>query len=364
MKLSHVPSLDATLSKLGFGAMRLPEKDGAIDQEQVNRMVKHAFDHGVNYFDTAYVYGDGASELALGTALQQLDRSKFYLADKMPFWSIGENHLDACFQTSLDRLQTDYIDFYLLHCMGRDTYGAAKQLDAIKWAVQKKKEGKIRHLGFSIHDDYEFLLEILGDYDWDFAQIQFNYLDLQDKPGLAGYEELTRRNIPIVIMEPLKGGALADIPDHIAAPFRALGGSNVSYAFRWLAEKPGIVTILSGMSTLAQVEDNVRVFADIAPLSEAEHAAINQVEQNIKSTQKVPCTGCRYCMPCPMGVMIPDQFKAWNTQAMQPKSGNWISGAAVDAENAALCVSCGACMTHCPQHINIPEKLRELAAGK
>ena len=364
MKMSKLDKLNISLSKLGFGAMRLPEKDGIIDQDHVNRMVKYAFDNGINYYDTAYVYDDGGSEIALGKALKQLKREDFFLADKLPFWKAdSKESLDTIFNTTLERLQTDYIDFYLMHSLDRDSFEKMIEFDGVNWAIKKKKEGKIKHLGFSIHDDYDFLLEVLKQYDWDFAQIQFNYLDLDDNPGEKGYNELVKLNIPIIIMEPLKGGLLSDIPDNIAAPFRELGGSNVSYAFRWLAEKEGIVTILSGMSNMNQLEENIKVFEDIQPLNQEEHKAILKVEENIKALQKVKCTSCRYCMPCPFGVEIPDIFKAWNTKAMH-NSSNWISGTFINYKSAAKCVSCGKCLSLCPQHIQIPDMLQKVISEK
>lgn len=364
MKMSKLDKLNLSLSKLGFGAMRLPKKDGVIDQDHVNKMVKYAFDNGINYYDTAYVYDDGGSEIALGNALKQLNREDFFLADKLPYWKAdSKESLDKIFNTTLERLQTDYIDFYLMHSLDRDAYEKMIRYDGINWAIQKKKEGKIKYLGFSIHDDYDFLLDVLKEYDWDFAQIQFNYLDLEDNPGEKGYNELVKRNIPIIIMEPLKGGLLSDIPDNIAAPFRELGNSNVSFAFRWLAEKEGIVTILSGMSNMKQLEENIEVFKDIEPLTEDEHKAILKVEENIKALQKVKCTGCRYCMPCPLGVEIPDIFKAWNTKSMH-NSSNWISGTFINYKSAAKCVACGKCLSLCPQHIQIPEMLQKVIAEK
>ena len=353
--------LGNTVSKLGFGAMRLPTKpDGSIDQEHFNKMVAYAIDKGVNYFDTSFVYHDGNSEVALGIALEPYERSSYLLADKMSFWSANsEEFLETSFQTSLKKLKTDYIDFYLLHSLNELTYSKAKAVHALEWAIQKKKEGKIRYLGFSIHADYDFLLDVLKDYDWDFVQIQLNYLDTDDNPGLKGYEELAKRGIPVQIMEPLKGGVLTDLPDTVTAPFAKLGGSNASFAFRWLAEKPGIGVILSGMSSMEQVEANTAIFDEIAPLNDEEKAAIDQVKQNILDSQKVGCTGCRYCMPCPVGIDIPGSFKAWNNKSMQ-KNSNWISSTAVDKNKIQQCVECGQCMNHCPQNIQIPVMLKQL----
>lgn len=353
------------VSKLGFGAMRFPQKDGAIDQPAVNAMIRRALDSGVTYFDTAASYGAGTNERALGEALRAsgYPRDAYMIASKMPFWKADRpEYLDEIFAKSLENLGVDYIDFYLLHAMNAESFDKAVGLGAIEFVNRKKREGKIRHVGFSIHDSFETLVRILDSNAWDFAQIQLNYLDEKDRPGLDGYNELVRRGIPIVIMEPLKGGVLSDLPDNIAGPFRALGQSNASYAFRWLCEKPGLMTILSGMSAMPQVEENLAIFADPAPLSDAEHAAIDAVRENVRIAQRVGCTGCRYCLPCPKEIPIPDIFKAWNTRALNSGS-NWVNGTDVDVDAARSCVRCHACESRCPQKIAVPDKLAELVAA-
>ncbi len=350
------------LTKLGFGAMRLPYKDGDIDQQKVNEMVKYAIENGINYFDTSLIYHDGKSEVSLGIALEPFKRESYFLADKMSFWLVNsEEDLDKLFNTSCERLKTDYIDYYLMHSMTKEMFAKVKNLKAIEWALQKKKEGKIKHLGFSIHDDYDCLVDILNEHDWEFAQIQYNYMDLDDNPGKKGYDELVKRNIPIVVMEPLKGGALSNIPEHIATPFSELGKSNASFSFRWLAEQKGINIILSGMSDLNQLKENIELFKNISPLNEEEHQAILKVKENLKQLQKVNCTGCSYCMPCPIGITIPELFRSWNMRSMM-KTHNWISGVDINKSLAEKCVECGKCMSHCPQNINIPEKLKQLVA--
>lgn len=350
------------VSKLGFGAMRFPKKGDQIDQEQVNAMIKAAYDAGVNYFDTAYVYGGGASEIALGKALKQFPRDSFFLADKHPFYNLKTmEERDTFFNTSLERCGVDYFDFYLIHAVNGKNAKGIIDYDMVNWAVQKKKEGKIRYLGFSMHDTIDLLNELLALHDWDFVQIQYNYLDTEGEPGTKGYEELVKRNIPITIMEPLKGGVLVNIPENLTKPFRDIGMSNQEIAFRWIAEKKGILTVLSGMSSIEQTEDNLRIFSNLESLTDEQNAAIAQVKKNIIDAQKVGCTGCAYCMPCPMGINIPASFKAWNTKAMND-STNWISGADIDAETIKKCVECGQCMNHCPQKINVPEKLKELLA--
>lgn len=358
--VKKITVLGNEISKLGFGTMRLPQIDGKINQDEVNKMIKCAIENGINYFDTSFVYHDGNSEVALGIGLEPFERESYYLADKMSFWDAKDSsYLDKQFEIQLKKLKTDYIDFYLMHCLNELTYKNAKNVDAFKWALQKKKEGKIKYLGFSIHADYNLLLDVLDECDFDFAQIQYNYMDINDNPGHKGYEELVKRNIPIMIMEPLKGGALVNIPDNLTKPYQKLGGTNISYAFRWLAEKEGIAVILSGMSDMEQVKSNIEIFTDIKPLSEEEHNAIEEVKKNIESTQKVNCTGCKYCMPCPVGINIPQTFRAWNTKSMS-NTNNWISGTEIDKKQIEKCVECKKCMSHCPQNIEIPNMLKNI----
>lgn len=365
MHYTTLEKLGIKVSKLGFGAMRLPcHEDGTIHQEAVNEMVALAIENGVNYFDTSIIYHNGMSEVSLGKALKPYPRSSYYLADKMSFWDVKTpEQLDSFFQGSLDRLGMDYIDFYLMHSLTKELWKKIKKLDAINWALQKQKEGKIKFLGFSIHDDATLLTEVLDAYDWDFAQIQYNYLDEFSEPGKAGYLELVKRQIPIMIMEPLKGGILATIPEHICKPFKAFNGSCASFSFRWLADQTGIATILSGMTYLPHVEDNIHTFNHLTPLSSAEHKAIETVKDNILQSQKVACTGCKYCLPCPLGIPIPTLFAAWNLQSMN-QTGNWVSGEYLDYKSAEKCITCNKCMTKCPQHIQIPTKLKELVATK
>ncbi len=349
-----------TISKLGFGCMRLPQKDGAIDQAHFNQMVDYAMENGVNYFDTSFVYHGGESETAIGIALEKYPRDRYYLADKMSFWSAdSEEYLEKAFNTSCKKLKTDYIDFYLLHSLNDATFSTVKKLDAIKWAAEKKKQGKIKKLGFSIHAGYDCLVEILDSYAWDFVQIQYNYLDEDDNPGKKGYDELVKRKLPIIIMEPLKGGVLTDLPEEITAPYIKLGKSNPEMAFAWLAEKANIVTILSGVSNIEQLKQNIEIFKNLKPLGHEENTAIQSVRSAIKASQKVACTACRYCMPCPVGIAIPQNFKAWNLKAMQ-KNSNWISGTAINKTSLQGCINCGVCSSRCPQSLDIPQLLKTI----
>lgn len=353
---------DRPVSKLGFGCMRFPKKDNVTDQECVDQMVRYALDHGVNYFDTAFGYGNGENERNLAHALKAsgYPREAYTIADKMPFWRAdSKEFLENTFNEALKNLETDYIDFYLLHAMNVDLFEKALSFDAINWINEKKRQGKIRHVGFSIHDSHDLLVRILDANQWDFVQIQYNYLDENDRPGKLGYDELVKRGIPIVIMEPQKGGTLSDLTDNIAGPFREIGGSNASYSFRWLCERPGIMTILSGMKTMGQVMENVQIFDEPKPLTRAEEEAILKVVKNIQAQNRIGCTGCGYCQPCPMDIKIPDIFRAWNTRDLEA-GADWVNGTDVDVRNAENCVKCGACLEKCPQKIAIPDKLEEI----
>ncbi|MGL5541048.1 MAG: aldo/keto reductase [Erysipelotrichaceae bacterium] len=354
------------VSTLGFGMMRLPMHQGEIDQAKVNEMVKLAYDKGVNYFDTAYIYHDGKSESALAQALKQVGRENVMIADKLPVWLIkNDADMDRYFQIMLERLDTDYLDFLLLHAMDFAKWDIVKRFKIVEWAQKLKAEGKIRYLGFSIHAPYALLEEMVKMHEWDFAQIQMNYMDIVHEPGLQGYLELERRKIPVIIMEPLKGGTLANIPAHLAQPFAQLAPnrSQASYAFRWLLQHRGIMTILSGMGQLDQVEDNLETFASYEAPDEEEQLAVQQVRAHLEACIKVPCTGCNYCMPCPFGVNIPKTFAVYNERAKyRGQEQGWRSGTDYDTKAFAdRCVQCGKCVPLCPQHINIPKELGIIA---
>ena len=350
------------VSSLGFGAMRLPRKDDVIDQEAANRLIRTALEHGVNYFDTAYGYGSGANERALSAALRAsgFPRDSYMIASKMPFWGADSHeYLEETFNKTLQNLGTDYVDFYLMHAMNEELFDKVLRFGAIEWVNEKKRQGKIRHIGFSIHDSIGLLKKILDANDWEFTQIQLNFLDEKDNPGLEGYEELRRRNIPIVIMEPMKGGTITGLPAHIVKPFGDLGGTAAYFGFRWLCEKPGIMTILSGMNADAQLEENLAIFDDPQPLNDAERTAVKSVCANVQAALHVSCTGCGYCQPCPADIKIPDVFHLWNRQALQGKASVNPERLQKALDQAQSCLTCRACESRCPQHIPIPDKLAE-----
>ena len=346
------------ISRLGFGCMRFPKT-----LEETKECIDTAFAAGVNYYDTAYVYNN--SEVTLAKCLEGYDRSSYYLTSKLPLDKVTKKEdVRALFEESCRRLNTDYIDFYLLHAISASRLQMVKDFDMISELKELIKEGRIKHLGFSIHADKNVLLDTLEIYDFDFVQIQLNYLDMVHEPGYEGYEILTKRGIPVVIMEPVKGGLLANIPAPLNDPFTKYNKdySNASYCFRFLMQFPNIKIILSGMSSLEQVKDNLKTFEKESVYTKELDDAINKVKENIKKINKVDCTGCRYCMPCPFGVDIPRNFKVYNMHAMgEVLNSDWYKNIKYPEDAFAdLCKKCGKCVKVCPQGIKIPEVLSQI----
>ncbi len=369
MEKRKMEKLGIETSLLGFGCMRFPvTADGKINEPEAERMMDYAIASGVNYIDTAYPYHGGESEPFVGRVLQKYDRKQLYLATKLPVWQVKTlSDVDQIFEEQLSRLQTDYIDFYLLHALNRDRFHSMVQLGCIKRLEELQALGKIRYLGFSFHDDYDAFAEILNYRQWDFCQIQINYMDAQEQAGLRGCELAQEKQVPMVVMEPLKGGTLASYAEDITARFRSLDpeASVASFALRWAASLPPVKVILSGMSTMEQVEDNVKTFADFHPLSEKEKEQIDEIVALINSRVQNGCTGCRYCMPCPAGVDIPGNFRVWNTYHMYQNYGlvkrEWERELG-ESRQAKCCIKCGRCEALCPQKISIRADLERVQA--
>lgn len=360
-----ISKLGIETSLLGFGCMRFPTKDGKIDEERAEKMIDGAIARGVNYIDTAFPYHNGESEPFVGKVLKKYPRDSFFLATKLPCWDVKQpEDAKRIFESQLERLQTDHIDFYLLHALGKDRWHDMLKLGVVDFCEEMKKAGKIKYLGFSFHDSYSAFEEIATYRDWDFCQIQLNYMDVKEQAGMKGYELTERLNIPLVIMEPVKGGSLANLPEDATKYFRELNpsASNASWALRFVASLPNIMTVLSGMSAEEQVEDNLATFTNFVPLSEAEQNAVNLTAELIRSRVHNGCTGCRYCMPCPMGVNIPQNFQAWNSFGMYGDVGNakWQWNMIPDGNKAKNCIQCGACEAACPQKLSIREDLKSL----
>lgn len=368
MEYRQFEKLGVSPSLLGFGCMRFPQNpDGSICEPEAEKMLDTAIQAGVSYIDTAYPYHNGDSEPFVGRVLKKYDRSRLFLATKLPVWNVKTlDDAKRLFQEQLDRLQTDYVDFYLLHCLDKEKWQLVLDLGLIPYFEEMKKEGKIRFFGFSFHDDFEVFKTILTYRDWDFCQIQYNYVDTDIQAGDRGYELAEELGVPLVIMEPVKGGSLAALPEEVTEPFRSYkpDASISSWALRWVASKPNVKVVLSGMSDMEQVNDNLQTFGSFQPLSLREKELVADVAAAIKKRTKNGCTGCAYCMPCPFGVNIPQNFRIWNDLSMYGNVNRTRQAYFKDLKESARadqCQKCGKCEEVCPQSLSIRENLEAAA---
>lgn len=350
-------------SLLGYGCMRLPmNEEGKIDEEKAEALLDRAIAGGVNYIDAAYPYLNGQCEAFVGKVMQKYDRSKVHVATKLPLWNLQTvEDAEKIFAEQLQRLQTDHIEFYLMHAVNGETWKKMVEIGVVKRLEELKAEGKIINLGFSFHDKYEVFEEILNYRDWDFCQIQLNYMDVNIQAGMKGYDLTVEKDIPLVIMEPVKGGTLAAFADDITARFRELdsNASVASFALRWVASLPNVKVVLSGMGNSEMLEDNLKTFGNFRPMSEAELQTVTEIVELINSRVQNSCTGCSYCMPCPFGVDIPGTFRIWNTYHMY-QNYNLVKRPWERREESKLpknCKQCGKCESVCPQKIRIREDL-------
>ncbi len=366
MEIRSMKKLGIDMPLLGMGLMRLPMKDGDIDLEHATKMVDTMYEAGVRYFDTAYVYGDGQSERFAKAALtDRYPRDSFCIATKLPLDEEFLARKEEVFAESCSRLGVDYVDFYLLHAMGAKRWETVKQYGADKFQRQLKAEGKVRYIGFSFHDSPEALRAILEDQpDWDFVQIQLNYLDWYRDRANELYETLSEYNIPIIVMEPVRGSHLIELGDDVREVFTQADpeASNARWAMRWVGSLPNVNVVLSGVSTLEQAQENAQMYSPLVPVTDSEQQTIRKVVDIVVSRPHVPCTGCNYCKDCPAGIPIPRIFHAAN-MVTQLNTTGWplnIYFSQIDAEhNASACLNCGACVEHCPQHIDVPARLAE-----
>ncbi|HNZ78016.1 MAG TPA: aldo/keto reductase [Bacilli bacterium] len=353
-------------STLGFGAMRLKVVDGEIDEAKGLALIDKAYQNGVNYFDTAVPYTDGKNETFVGKALKRYPRNSFYLATKLTIRLYKtKEELKKAIDKQLQNLQTDYIDFYLMHALNKNTFRTIKEWNIMEIVEGWKKEWKIRNIGFSFHDDYETFKEIVDYYPWDFCQIQLNYMDDEIQQGIQGYHDLVKKEIPVVIMEPVKGGKLASFNEKVASKLKKYNpeASLSSWAMRWVASLDGVKVILSGMNEMDQVEDNLNTFSNFKKLNEEEQKLIKEVKEDLKKITEVGCTNCEYCMPCTVGVNIPGNFRIFNDYAMYKAEGDskWRYNDLISKKaNASLCIECGKCVPQCPQGIDIPNELKRM----
>ena len=360
------------LSVLGFGCMRFRRKLGRIDMDEAEREILLAYENGVNYYDTAYIYP--GSEVAIGEIFQRNGiREKIHIATKLPHYLLrSPGAMDKLFEEELRRLRTDYVDYYLLHMLNDvNAWNQLKELGIEQWIAEKKASGAIRQIGFSYHGNSDMFCQVIDAYDWDFCQIQYNYLDEHTQAGRKGLYHAHAKGIPVVIMEPLRGGKLVNMLPESAKKIMAdhpVQHSPAQWAFRWLWDQPEVTVVLSGMNTQQMVLDNVKTASQtrVGELTEADHAMLRDVVAAINEKMKVGCTGCGYCMPCPRNVDIPGTFAAWNRcYTENPFMGmrEYLMGTALrrTSAGASNCIGCGKCERHCPQNIPIREMLKASA---
>lgn len=361
------------VSRLGMGCMRLPtmQKDGktVIDREAAISMIRSGIDQGINYVDTAYPYHDGESEIVVGQALKGGYREQVKLATKLPIWLVKEEKdMNRLLDEQLKKLDVPYVDFYLLHAMNKDRMELMRSLNYKKFFQEALADGRIRHAAFSFHDDKDCFLDILHDYDnWSMAQIQYNYLDDDKQATEEGLKAAGKAGVPLVIMEPLRGGALANPPADVQQLMEGyeVKRSAVEWAFSYVANYAEVATILSGMSSQQQLDENIRIFDSltVGGLTDADKAFVKQIKETYLARVPIGCTGCRYCVPCPNDVFIPSVFHSYNENAMlgQDWKHNWGYGNLVkDGHDASKCVGCGACEAQCPQSLPIIELLSKI----
>ncbi len=347
---------------LGFGCMRLP-----ADEQQAEALILKAIEKGINYFDTAYTYK--GNEALLGRILERNHcRERIQIATKMPSHLVNtRGDLERIFHQELERLQTDYIDNYLMHMLPDvPTWNRLKSLGMVEWLEEKKKAGQIRRVGFSFHGTTSIFLEVLEAYDWDFCQIQYNYMDEHTQAGRTGLHAAYAKGIPVIIMEPLRGGNLVKrLSEETKAIFAETGHSPAEWGLRWLYAQKEVTCVLSGMNTMEMLEENLRIASQEPEWNEADDAVIARARESISRATRVPCSACRYCMPCPAGVDIPGSFRCYNvsySDTLKKGRKEYILATTFKSvrTNAALCKGCGACEKRCPQHIPIREELKNV----
>jgi predicted aldo/keto reductase-like oxidoreductase len=378
MQYRRLGKLDWKVSALGFGAMRLPLADketGTVDEPEATRMMRYAIDHGVNYIDTAYPYHQGKGEAIVGNALKGGYREKVKVTTKMPVWLVEKaEDFDRYLNEQLERLQMKKLDFYFLHGLTGERWSKVRDLGVLRWAEKAMAGGRFDHLGFSFHDNFEAFKQIVDAYDnWISAQVQYNYMDLDNQAGRRGVEYAAGKGLAVVVMEPIRGGQLANPRGPVAEVWKrsATKRTPAAWALSWVWNQPEISVVLSGMSTMEQVVENVALAGKARPgmLNPEGLKLIDRAREAYKGLAPIPCTGCKYCMPCSSGVEIPDIFEMYNEAMIyeDPREARWLYGRLKEEQRANACIQCGECAEACPQKIDIPgwlEKVHPFLAPK
>jgi hypothetical protein len=365
MDKKHIKKFGLTLPRLGYGCMRFPTNDNKIDFAASEELINYAYNHGLNYFDTAYNYHNEESEVFLGKVLADFKRESYFLTSKLPVWKVKETaDVERFFNEQLKKCNTNYFDFYLLHSLNQKTIKIVEKYNLYDFLAEKKQEGKIKNIGFSFHDSNEVLQKFASAHKWDFAQLQINYWDWNENDGKSLYETLEKLDLPCFVMEPVRGGFLSSFAPNVTKHFKDYNKdtSVASWALRWVASLPNVTIILSGMSNMEQLKDNIATFTDLKPINNDEQRIISTVIKDLRKINAVPCTGCRYCMDCQYGVDIPEIFEIYNDyKKTENKTLAANSYFMLDEkERVGSCMKCGECMKKCPQHILIPDELEKI----
>lgn len=351
---------------LALGCMRLPmTKNNEIDQQELDRMVDYCMEHGANYFDTAYMYVDGKSEIAIGKSLKRFKREDFMLADKSPIYKMKTREdVRKIFDEQLKKCQVDYFDFYMCHNINQNTVGIYKDVHMVEELIKLKKEGKIKYLGFSFHGTPEILKDVVKDYNWDFAQLQVNYLDWDVVKAHEQYDIVQAENIPVTVMEPLRGGGLVNLSDKALAKLKENSNNTpAAFGLRWAASRDNVVTVLSGMSNLEQIKENIQTFIVYKDMDENEEKLAQKIAKIIQSQGEINCTACKYCTEvCPRGINIPAIFALYNQYKVTNNKMLFkiYYESLADNEKADKCIKCNLCNKNCPQSLDIPNLLSKI----
>ena len=359
---------DILVPLLGLGCMRLPMNGSEVDMPELEKMVEYCMAHGANYFDTAYMYVNGKSETAMGNVLKHYDRKSLIIADKSPAMHIkSKDDVRRIFDEQLKKCQTDYFDFYMVHNINKNTIDNYRNYDMYNQLMEFKKEGRVKYVGFSFHGTPEMLKEVAPEHPWDFAQLQINYLDWDVVKAKEQYDIVQSHNIPVTVMEPLRGGGLVNLSDKALAKLKEYypDATPAAFGLRWAASRKNVITVLSGMSNLEQVKQNIQTFIDYKEMNEQENIAAQEVAKVIQSQGEINCTACKYCLEvCPRGINIPAVFSLYN---QYKTTGNKMLFSIYyntldENERADKCISCNLCNTNCPQSLMIPDLLKKIDA--